>query len=395
MFKLSPSFFLVIILVPLAVAPAFVLGEGSRNFLLIGVMGMCPLLILKYKKFYWSEVWLLLFMASIILLPLLNQPASMRWSTVMYSFMFGVTFIAYVRLLHRNQFSIKSYQKLLMYFIYAYFVVLLIQQFCVLTGLPVFNMNAYNPTRPWKLNSLAAEPSHSARIVALLMYCYITVKELIEKRGYNFRSDFKDDKWLWLAFLWTMATMGSSTAFLFLALILLKFMRLKTLLPLFVLSGGIVFFANIMGAAGIERTFNVFLATLTFDIDTIMAVDLSASIRIVPMMIIAKMVDITTLDGWFGHGIDHVSGFLSNYIPGTPEGVSGGGMMKICIEYGFLPFTLFIVFSFSMIYKRGVYLNGFFWFMLVFMHALNTQILWLCITLLFTNNYFTKVLNKE
>lgn len=389
--RLSPSSFLVIILISMAISPAFALGEGNRNLFLIGVMAISPIIIITSTKFDRSNILLLLFMASIILSPLLNQPASMRWSTVMYSIMFCLTFIAYKQLLRRKKFTIYSYQKLLINLIYAYFIVLLIQQFCVLTGMPIFNLSNYNPMEPWKLNSLAAEPSHSARIVALLMYCYITIKELTEQRGYNFHLDLKDDKWLWSAFLWTMVTMGSGTAFLFVAIVLLKFIRLKTLLPLFVIVGVIVFFANIMGITGIERMVKVFIATLTFDIDAIIRVDHSAAMRIVPMMILTEMVDLTTLNGWFGHGIDYISTFLYKIIPGVPEGFSGGGLFQLWIEYGFISFVLFVVFGFFNSYRKGDYLSIVFWFFLVFLYGVNSQVVWLCIILLFTNKYFLKI----
>lgn len=393
--NLSPSFFLVIIIISVAVSPAFALGERNQNLIMIGVMVVSPLLLLKYKKFYWSEIWLLLFIASIIMLPLLNQPASVRWSTVMYSIMFGVTFIAYNRLLYRHKFSIESYQKVLMYLIYAYFIVLLIQQICVLTGLPLFNGNGYNPADDkWKLNSLSAEPSHSARIMAFLMYCYITIKEVVSKNKYNFQVNIKDDKWVWSSFLWTMLTMGSGTAFVFIPIVLLKFMRFKTLLPLMIIVSISLFLIAILGINVFERTVKVLIATLTFDVDKIIEADHSASLRIVPMIVLYKMIDLTSLNGWFGHGIDFVSGFLSQIIPGIPEGYTGGGMFLILIEYGFIPFTLFLFFSLSNSFNKGDYLSIVFWFMLVFMYSVNSQIVWLCIILLFTNKYYTKKGNQ-
>lgn len=392
--KLSPSFLLVFIIISVSVSPAFALGAGNRNLIMIGIMGVSPLLILKYRKFYWSEVWLLLFMASIVLLPLLNQPANMRWSTVMYSIMFGVTFIAYNRLLFRHKLSIESYHKLLMYLIYAYFIVLLIQQICVLTGLPIFNESNYISADKWKLNSLSAEPSHSARIMAFLMYCFITIKEVVLKRKYNFQLDIKSDKWVWLSFLWTMLTMGSGTAFVFIPIVLLKFIRFKTLLPLMVIVSISLLIINMLGISVFERTFSIFIATLTFDIDTMIKADHSASLRIVPMIILAQMTDLTTLNGWFGHGIDFVSGFLSQVIPGVPEGFTSGGMFLLLIEYGFIPFILFLIFSLSASFKKGDYLSIVFWFMLVFMYGVNSQIVWLCIILLFTNKYFIKKMNS-
>jgi hypothetical protein len=242
--KRTKPYLLHIILISLAVSPAFALGEGNRNLLLIGVMVLSPIIILYFKSFYRINLWLVFFIASIIIFPLIHQPQSMRWSTVLYSAMFCLTFIAYKELLNRNHFTVHNYLILLKNLILAYFVVLLIQQFCKLTGLPIFNISNYDIKSPWKFNSLAAEPSHSARIVSLLMYCYITVKELVFQSKYNIKRDIKNDVWVWIAFIWTMITMGSGTAFLFLVIVLFKFVRLKNLIPLFFVAVSILVVVN-------------------------------------------------------------------------------------------------------------------------------------------------------
>lgn len=387
------TLFLSIILIAMAVSPAFALGEGNRNLLLIGVMALSPIfLILTPIKIYRSDIWLLLFMISIILFPPINHPESMRWSTVLYSIMFGFTFIVYKQLLYHDNFSIKNYQNLLKYLIYAYFIVLLIQQFCVLTGLPVFNASNYSLDEPWKLNALAAEPSHSARIVALLMYCHITISELIVKRKYNVRLDIKNDKWVWVAFIWTMVTMGSGTAFLFIAIVLSKIIRFKNMIFLIFLICVIVLLINIMDITAFERTFKLFIATLTFDQTAIWKADPSGAIRIIPILILAQTVDLTTLDGWFGHGIDYTSYYLSDKIFGVPEGFTGGGLISFWLEYGFISFVLFLVFSLSSSVKKGDYVSIILWFMLVFLYGINSQIVWLTIILLFTNKYYLKTI---
>jgi hypothetical protein len=265
----------------------------------------------------------------------------------------------------------------------------------VLTGLPVFNLSNYDLMEPWKLNSLAAEPSHSARIVALLMYCYITITEVIQNRKYNFKINLKNDKWLWIAFIWTMVTMGSGTAFLFIGIVLLKFIRFKNLVPLFIIGSGILFFVNNFEITAFERTYDTILATLTLDEDVILQADHSAAMRIVPGIVVAKMVTFNSLNGWFGHGVDFTSGFLSEMIPGLPEGASGGGMFQIWIEYGFISFALFVVFSFSTTYRKRDYLSILFWVLLVFLYGINNQIVWLCIVLLFTNKHFLKTENLK
>jgi len=396
--RLTSTFFLILIIVSLAIAPAFALGEGNRNLLLIGVMLLSPIVLLKSQFLFRLDLLLLLFLLSIVFAPMLNHPESFRWSTVLYSTMFGLTFLAYEQLLYRNAFSLENYEKLLRYLIYAYFIVLVIQQISVMTGLPIFNISNYDPTEPWKLNSLSAEPSHSARIVALLMYCYITIKELVVDRKYSFNLDFKNDKWIWIAFLWTMTTMGSGTAFVFIAIILLKFMKPKSVFPLLVLVAIIFFIINLLGENSIDRSMKFLIAVLSFDEKTIMLADHSASLRVIPMMILAKMSSITTIDGWFGHGIDYVSTFLYQRIAGVPKGFSGGGLLQLWIEYGFLSFSLFIIFSFLTIYRKGDYISIIFWFMLVFMYSINSQILWLTVSLLYTNKYFftkNNQLNKD
>lgn len=374
----------------MAVSLSFTLGEGNRNLLLIAGMSISPFIVLIYKRFDRNDFLLLLFMASIILFPFIFNPESLRWSTVIYSCMFCLTFIAYKSLLRNSNFSIINYQKVLKYLIYAYFFTLIIQQFCVLTGLPIFNISNYDPVYPWKLNTLAAEPSHSARIVALLMYSYIIINELILNRTYNLNKDFKNDKWVWLAFFWTMTTMNSGTAFLFLAIIFFKFISLKNLKQIFIFAVGVIIILNFIDSTSYERSYKTLIATLTLDQATILEADHSASIRILPFLILVKMVSLNSLDGWFGHGVDHVSTFLSDFIPGVNEGLSGGGFFQIWMEYGFISVFLFFIFSFFSSYRKGDFFSIFFWFMLVFLYGVNNQIVWLCLILLFTNKYFFK-----
>lgn len=386
----SPAlFFLYLIIIALATAPAFALGPDNRNLFLIGLMGISPFLIVRFNRFHKSDVWLTLLLISLIAAPLLNHPETMRWSTVLYSGMFGLTFMAYTRLLHFSKFKLESYLKLVKYLIYAYFIVLFIQQFCVLAGLPIFNISNYNPDEPWKLNSLAPEPSHSARIVALLMYCYILIKELVVRRTYNFLKDFKVDKWVWIAFIWTMITMGSGTAFLFILIVLLKFIQRKNILPLFLILLVMAFIIDRLGITAMDRTFDTFMATLSLDPETIIAADQSASFRIVPIIVLASMLNISTLDGWLGHGVDYVSTILYQYVRGGGENVNGGGLLAMAIEFGMLSFLLFVIFSLGITFsKKDKVITIVFWFMLVFLNAYNTQIVWLTLILLFTNNHF-------
>lgn len=383
-------FFLYLIITSLAVAPAFVLGDDNRNLLLIGVMVLSPFVIFAFKGFYNQDVWLILLMICLALAPLLYHPETMRWGTVLYSWMFCLTFMAYNRLLHNNVFSAYQFYKLLKFLIIAYFVTLLIQQFCVLTGLPIFNVSNYSLQEPWKLNSLSAEPSHSGRIVGLLFFCFISTKEILLKRSYSLKKDARADKWIWIAFLWTMLTMGSATAFLFIFIVSLKFIQRKNIITLIALV--LIFFIILANneVPSIDRAIKIIEATFSLDINKVIAVDHSASFRIVPIMVLITMIEIFSLDGLLGHGIDSVSLFLYQYIPGGADKVSGGGFLFVWYEYGFLSFIFLLIFSLKATIYKGQLINLVFWFFLVFIYGINNQIIWLCIILLFTNNYFSK-----
>lgn len=387
--KKIARFFLVLFLVSMATSLAFALGEGNRNLLLIGVMGISPLIVLVNFRFDKSDLLLFAFLLSITIFPLYFHPETMRWSTVMYSYMFGFTFIAYKQLLRKGLFLPEDYLRILKFLILAYFVVLLIQQFCVLTGLPVFNLSNYQPEYPWKLNSLAAEPSHSARIVAVLMYSYIVVKEIISNKKYHFRDNLKEDRWVWIAFLWTMLTMGSATAFLFIAIVLFKFVRFRNIFPLAVLLVLIAILVNALGITAFERTYHTFMATLTLDPKAIIKADHSAAMRITPMLVSLEMVNLNTLEGLFGYGIDYTASYLSRLIPGLPEGATGGAMIQIWIEYGIFAFVTITIYSLINSFRKRDLLSVAFWFLLVFMYGVNNQIVWLAIILLFSNKHFT------
>lgn len=388
---------LYVVIIALAISPAFALGEGNRNLLLIGVMSFAPLVVLLYPQLYRKDITLIGFMLGIVAFPLVSHPETMRWTTVMYSMMFCLAFMAYNRLLQNGEFTIVHYIEILKVLIYAYAITLLIQQFCVLTGLPIFNLGNYNPGEPWKLNSLSAEPSHTARMMALLMYCYITVKEFIGNQRYSFAKDFKEDRWIWLAFLWTMTTMGSSTAFIFIFIVLLKLLRLKTVLPVLGIIAGIFIVVELMGITAMDRMYKTSLATLTLDEKAIMKADGSAAARIVPVITLIKTVSIADMDGWFGHGIDQLTNMKVIDFSSIGYGKKGvsGSMFTVWYDYGFIVFILFVVFSMGACFRRGDALSIFFWFMLVFLYGINNQMVWLCIILLYTNNYLEQIKQEQ
>ncbi|MCQ4775834.1 hypothetical protein NE634_19540, partial [Lacrimispora saccharolytica] len=74
-----------------------------------------------------------------------------------------------------------------------------------------------------------SEPEHSGRMVALLMYSFLTMKEIEKGAALSFKESWNEDKILWCAFLWVMLTMVSAGAYLFLLVVLSKLLNRKTI----------------------------------------------------------------------------------------------------------------------------------------------------------------------
>lgn len=367
----------------------FLYQKDDRNLLLIGIMALAPITLFFSKKIYRLDILILFFLMSIVFTPLLNHYDTLRWSTIFYTIMFGITFIAYEHLLKRNLYSVDQYLKLLKNLLLAYFIVLLIQQFCVLLGLPVLLAGNYLPTEPWKLSSLAAEPSHASLSITVLMYSFITIKELLLNRKYKLFSDWRDDKWVWIAFIWFMLTSHSASALLLLMIFLSQFITSRNFLYLAIFGTVSIFIISFLDIPAFERASKFLTALLTFDPKEMISADHSGSYRFVPAMFIFQKVDLTSIDGWFGHGIDYVSSFLYLIMPGTPKGYATGGVMVVWIEYGFLSFSLFLLFSFIAVYRNRKIMPIVLWFIFLFLgNGINTQTVWLALMLLLTNKYF-------
>lgn len=369
----------------LSVAPSFALGEGDRNLVLIFMMSLSPVFYLVHARF--SRLDLPFFSLAILLIvfPLVVDPGSYRLTTVAYSVMFFFSFMVYVKAFNSSAISEIEYAKIIKVIIYAYTIMLLLQQLCVLLGLPVINSSNYYPPEPWKLNALSAEPAHSARIMSLLMYSLIVVSDGSARGRYTFREIVEKDLLVWLSYLWCIFTMGSVTGLVFFMFVSLTLVRLKNIFPLIfagVIFGGIFSFFEISSLA---RFSDFVIAVLSFDLETMFKVDLSAAIRIAPQIIVASSVEVFSVNGLFGNGIDFTSTFLSEKVPGLSDSASGGGMFQIWVEYGFIVFLFFTVLTFKVCVLGNDRFSVLFWFFMVFMYGINSQIVWLTIFVLYTN----------
>ena len=368
----------------LLTSPAFALGSGARNLLLIGAMALSPIILMLYPIFTRKvDIALLAFLFMTIAFPLLNHPLTMRWSTALYTGMFGLYAMALYRLYLFSAITAADFAKFLKGVIYAYFIVLLIQQFCVLMGLPIFNVSNYNVLEPFKLNSLMSEPEHSGRMMALLMYSYLTMREIETGKTFSFEGSWRIDKKVWIPFLYSMLTMVSAGAYVFLLIVLSKFLNKKMVLNLSII---VCLLVTVFNAETFMRAYKLTVALFSFDIHEIYRADHSGALRFVPAIFCLQHINIWTWDAWFGEGIDYVSTFISNYLPGVKKGYVGGGLFQYAVDYGLIPFGIFAIFSFRSSYDSNNKVATIaFWLFSILLTGINVQLSWSTLMLLMLN----------
>lgn len=385
-------FFILLLLFSFSTAFSFAVGGDQRNYILIGIMSVsCLLFLCTFSmQINFNELYVYGFFLS-LLLCLVKYPETFRGSTLAYSLMFALTFIVYLRLLRSRALPYSSYLKMLKFILYAYFWVLLIQQFCVVAHLPIFNF-ILGDTRQLKLNALSPEPSHSALIVTILFYSFICMRALELQRSYRLFSDGFSDRWVWFCFLYTMLTMGSASAYFFLPLQLIQFVSIQTLFW----GGGatlvlLLFQFQGVNIIALNRTLAFGSALLSNSPYQMLDADHSAAMRVLPVYYYLEKAQLLSFDFWFGKGIDYNINFFTNLIPGVSVGHSLGGLFpSLFLNHGMVAAILLMV----MVYKNC--LSKFWSFstllcaLLIFTCPLNTQITWLIFLLLASNRFFLR-----
>ncbi len=366
----------------------FLIG-GNLNAVLIGFMVFSLSLIWTHKVPR-PHLYLYFFLSTIVFFPPLINPESVRWSTVFYSLLFSFSFIAYDNILRKSKIQVDQIEKAVRILLLSFFCLLLIQQICVLMGLPVLFASQYSAIYPWKLNTLSAEPSWAARSMGMLMFAYILLHEIRTTERYSFNKYLQKDIYVWLGFLWSMLTMQSATAIPFLMLVFWKTLSGKFLgvaLVLIIVAAE----SGLLGSSiGFNRLFSILEALISLDYLAVVEADRSGSIRIAPLLILAENVEFFTVAGLFGNGIDSVSSVLSLYIIGLPEGFTAGGMMIVWYEYGFLSFLSFCLFSISSSGAVRSISNFILWLMIVFLGGINIQYVWGYLMLATSVEYFRR-----
>ncbi len=340
----------------------------------------------KANAIIWSSLYL-----GVVLLNALVINYNYRSSTLIYFSMFLIMFNMYYGLIRKGAFTIDHLIRLLKWLVYAYTITLILQQIANISGfdeLPIINKFFIAPERGVLVgNSLSLEPSHSGRILAFVYYAFIKTNEIKNRKPLPISKLLgNENRWFTLAFLWSMTTMGSGTAYVALAIIALYFIKLRYAMVIVPAIFILYFTIPYINSYSLNRARTAIEAAFTGDTEVVKKADGSAAVRINPMLNTFKTLDLTNPRQWFGYGSD--TGNNLGYLSDKKQ-------LGIINDYGLLSFIIGVCLISVCCITSFFSIETLLIFALLSFTAANIAYVWGCYMLLVPVKYFYKLYAKN
>lgn len=344
----------------------------------------------KDELFLWG-IMPLMFLSS------LTYPDSFRFSTVAYSCAFILVFILYRRLIIYDSLSITNYRKLIKFVIYSYFFVLLVQQACAVFHLPIFNLVFYQGR--FKLNSLSYEASHLATLLPLLMYSMIKTDEILANHKFGINDHIKKYPILWLVFLYTIFSCGSSTVFFTFPVFLLYFFKghvsIRSIVGIMISCVVGLYLINVYHPNLFDRQIKLIPAILSFNPNVVILADSSAATRVIPPIELINRIVNLDPNLLIGYGIDYSDRYFTKMIVNDESrNIGVGGMVAFILDYGIVAGLLFVTAVKKMTSNKLFSYEMFYYFTCFFIFGFNMFLTWAFLILMSTNKFNESCKNK-
>ncbi len=374
--------------------------NGGVNMLNVGVMVVAFIsIIFRYNELNRYDLGLVL-LWFVMYLFATNNP-HFRQSTFMYSGLFIFQFIALRA--YSKYITPENYLAFIKILLYAFALVLFIQQISAIAGIQGFNRNGEFAIR-FKMNSLAQEPSLFPPSIALLFLMYIRVKYLNQLQFVGLKQIYRENKKICWIVLYMLFTCGTTSAIILLPIILLFFLKSHIIkyIPFFVIAlicGSLVI--GYLYPQTIERISMILGAIGSLDPMQVYDADQSASARISPYLFYINDFDLSNWHFWFGFGHDYGTKYLSWNMLGEEMGyeIGIGGIVNFLYDYGAVIFLYFLLLMRKIVFGKFLSWDFFFWFVAFSMQTFNMPIFWAFftftyITKLFENNKYNTSIQK-
>lgn len=364
-------------------------SRDGVSYLKLAVSLVCPLIMFAKAPQISKPVVYFAIYYMLVILAAISHPATLRWSTVLFMATFLVMYITFYNLIVvQHAFSKDFFASLIRKLIYAYCIVLILQQCLLIVGIKIFPLLnlVQDLERGLGANSLTYEPSSVAVILSFAYLSLLRLRELDLGHKLTWTEVWANERLVTLAFIYTMIGVVSGTAMAALAIIALYFIPRKnymsSILIVFIIA---LLFFNI-DFLPLNRARDSFLAFLTLDSAKVMQADGSAAARIIPIVNTLTKLDLTTWEGWFGHGVDYG---LSKWI--FSERVMIGGIA----DYGFLSFIVMQFAVYSCMIKRLFSLETLLWACIGLLTLANVPLNWGAMMMFTVVRYFQTEYQNE
>lgn len=386
--------------------PLYGLGIENKYLPLMIMMGLSPLVVLfdGYKP----DKNLALLLGILFIMFMVGKvfhPETFRMNSYVYTIAFFVLFLSYDVVIQKNAIPIKTLEKFFRYLIYAYALVLLIQQLEVLVGIekPI-NLATFGgrEDNPFKLNSLAIEPSNVGLIIPCVMFCWMKIQEILRNENkYVYKHIWKEDKKVWILFLYVTLGCGSMTSFFSVVVLFLYFVNKRNIkyLPLIlILGGGLIFGLMKVSPKMNERIQNLFNINYTSS-QMIVDTDASSSVRIVPYILYFNSFGVNE-DTILGHGMDALENAANMNILTTEriengDRVGANSLVNTFYDYGLICGLLFLIFILRNIAPKFKSFETLFYFLVFIMLPMNHFVLWGVIFSMMTVKKYNLIFRKQ
>lgn len=302
-----------------------------------------------------------------------------RMSTFYYSALFLLMFNLYYNLVYINKvFSLDAFLKVIKFVIWAYAICLVVQQAFFLVGLrymPIVNLMGMQYYELFRLNSLAIEPSHAARLLTVYFYAFLKLLEYKIGEAPSISYLWEEHKWTIVVFLYTMIGIGSGTAFVGLAILAMYFLKRQYVMYVLLFSFAFYMAAPFIDYEPLNRAMSVFNAALTGDTNLVSETDQSASSRVNIIIDTFKYIDLTDIDTWLGSGIDSWAN-------------SDKAIVSAITDYGLISYLLKLLFFFVCCFTSVFSLEILMFVLLFSMNVGNIAYGWAALMVFSTIKYF-------
>lgn len=379
--------YILLLFLSLNITISYFVLWNETNGLLVSMIGLAPVILLCCKRRI-TEVDILLFIVLMFMFIFAFTKMSFRPISYLYSLCFVSAYLCLRDSFLQNKFPMSKMQKILRKILYAYAIVLLIQQLCVIVGIKPLNQ-LFGFEDKWKLPSLAQEPSHMAIFEFFFMYSYMLISEKL--LGHKYRlSDAKKEKWVWIAYFWCMLTCQSTSAIMYCGLIFLRFFKPRTILKYGI---GLVItivpiYLFLRETPAFQRVVLFSEAFFTLDINKINDADHSAAYRLFPLFYLLNHLDVFNSEFWFGHGLDFGKETLNEYALYVSNDVAYDGNINIGGFFGYiLDYGMLCFLTLCLAIKKAIRGVGDFWLVIFYIWlnlfvGFNMQLFWSSTTLL-------------